>query len=174
MKNIGKTLLITLVIAMLAGIVYTPSIEGKGIPQLSTASEQPTISTYTEALNQCNVSCAEHGFDFGIARWNWNNGQEQYVLAVQRPTYSTSVSGSQSSADWTSVADAAGVITHEGDHSEFDFAGGPSGTVTQTGETGIRSVVLCGNYNQVPEFTPIAGLIAVSGSVLAFFVIRRK
>ena len=170
MKNIGKIALITLVIAMMSSLVYVPT-EGSNVPTLS--SNQPSLSR-TEELNQCEIHCNEHGFDFGIARWNWNNQQQQYVMVVQRPTYTTSVSGSQSSADWTSVADAAGVVTHEEDHSEFDFPGGSSGTVTQSGETGIRSVVLCGNYNQVPEFTPIAGLVAVAGSVLAFFVIRRK
>lgn len=169
MKNTRKILLITLIIAMLSSLVYVPSTQGDH-PLLSY---ELSLSD-AEQQNQCDIDCIEWGFDFGIARWVWDPRLQQYVLIIERDGFDTSVLGDQSQADWTSVPDAAGVIAHEEDHTETLFHGGSAGTVTQTGETGIRAVVLCGYYNQIPEFSPIAALVAVAGSVLAFFIIRRK
>jgi hypothetical protein len=115
--------------------------------------------------------CQDHGFDFGIAKWNYDGG---FILSEEHDDYDTLVTGDSSSAHWESVPDADGVLSKEGVCYQY-LPGGSSGDVDNI-EYGISHVTLCGNEdgdNEIPEFTAIGAGIALLGAG-AYFVSRKR
>src|SRR3989344_287971 len=97
--------------------------------------------------------CQAYGFDFGIAKWEWDDEKGEYVLEDgYNEDYETSVTGDASEADWTSDPVADGVLSKEGQDYQ-NLPGGTDGTVVKGGHD-ISHITLCGNEGE-PEPEPI-------------------
>ena len=124
-----------------------------------------------EGVGDIDNECQEHGFDFGIAKWNYDGG---FILAEEHEDYDTLVTGDSSSAHWESVPAADGILSKEGVCYEY-YDGGSSGDVNQM-EYGISHITFCGNEDgdtPVPEFTAIGAGLALLGAG-AYFVSRKR
>ncbi|MBN2422151.1 hypothetical protein JXB41_02900 [Candidatus Woesearchaeota archaeon] len=125
---------------------------------------------FANGVGSPDEECRQHGFDYGIAKWDWV--EEAYVLSAEgvRPGYTVSISGDAASATWKCNPGAAGALSKEGTYT-YVHSGGTSGTVTPSlapdGKThDISHITLCGNENdgQVPEFTTIGAGLALLGA----------
>lgn len=122
------------------------------------------------STGNANTECTQAGFDFGIAKWEYQNNA--YVLVdTEHAGYTTSVTGTATQANWTSTPGADGVLSKEGNE-HFLLAGGTSGTIYK-GDHGISHVTLCGNNaTDVPEFGVFAalGVLGLAG----LFIFKRR
>jgi len=159
------------VLAMVA-IVLMSSVLAKQ----PSCEEQGYDRTMDGGIGSPDNECIVAGFDFGVAKWEWEDGK--YVLSDEgeRDGYVTNVAGSDSSAAWTSTPGVDGVLSKEGQCYQ-DLSGGTGGMVEKI-NYGISHITLCGNGDvpppdhKVPEFTTIGAGIALVGAGL--FIARRK
>jgi hypothetical protein len=123
------------------------------------------------SVGSIDTECQAHGFDFGIAKWEWD--EEEFILESENSNYDTSVWGTNSLAQWTSNPDADGVLSKEGQCYQY-LPGGSSGNVTYI-NYGISHVTLCGydHENDVPEFGLIGAGLVVLGAA-GFLIFRKK
>lgn len=105
-----------------------------GVSEGQTCSSTCTVTYKNE--------CSTKGFDFLVAKWEWNSSQSQYV--VEGSANDTYVSGDTSTANWSASSTIAGVISKEATN-YYVHAGGTSGTVSKTGVNAISHLTLCGN-----------------------------
>ena len=124
----------------------------------------------TSGVGSIDIECQDNGFDFGIAKWEYDDGV--FVLSDYHPGYITNVTGDDEEAYWTSDPRAAGVLTKEGSD-YFIHPGGTSGTVNFAGVHGISHITLCGSYNDIPEFTTLGAALALAGVGLFIYKKRR-
>ncbi len=118
---------------------YTLTATGAG----GTVSCTGSITvTYPPSTN----SCTEFGFDFDIAKYDWNG--TGYTKTAYRNDYVTSGSGSQSVATWASAPGASGIVAKAGTTFKI-ITGGTAGTVRSSeigaGQNGISHFFICGN-----------------------------
>jgi hypothetical protein len=134
--------------------------------------------------------CQCNGFSFGIAKWEYNEDSSKFEKADEISGYSTSVTGDDSHAYWTSSGIIAGVVSKEATIS-YTQSGGFSDDFSKSAKNGISHVTLCGNpcvgchcdnscppppctgddCTGVPEFSPLTLLaaVAIAGLGLAYF-----
>lgn len=101
-------------------------------------------------IGDIDQECGNAGFDFGIAKWEWNGSQ--FVLESERDGYDTNVTGTNLLATWTSEPPADGVIVKAGQTSTI-LPGG-SGGIIEAGLHATSHITLCGNFP-----TPSAGVV---------------
>ena len=131
-------------------------------------------ATQQGGVGSMDDECQAHGFQFGIAKWEWNETSEQFELESEKAGYSTNVWGDADEAYWTSTPGVAGVLSKEATCYQY-LPGGYEGTVEKL-HYGISHLTLCGNdepNGEVPEFGLIGGLLVVAGAA-GFLVFRRK
>ncbi len=121
------------------------------------------------SVGSMDAECQEHGFDFGVAKWEYEDGE--FKKESERSGYTTGVTGDDSTADWRSDPAVAGVLSKEALCYQY-LPGGTSGTVTKI-EYGISHITLCGEREgEVPEFGTV-GVLAVLG-LAGIFIYKRK
>ena len=103
-----------------------------------------TAGGFGNGVGSPNNECRNNGFDFGIAKWEWNVNSYKLSREGEAAGYSTSVTGTARTAQWTSSPGAAGVLSKEGKNTYSYF--GPSGTVV-AGKHDISHVTLCGSVS---------------------------
>lgn len=107
--------------------------------------------------------CMAYGFDFGIAKWEFEGGS--FVLSDFIAGYNTSVVGSEYQANWSSYTWIDGVLSKEGLITHV-FSGGTNGQVestminvthnnNNTNELmhGISHITLCGETPACTSFS---------------------
>jgi uncharacterized repeat protein (TIGR01451 family) len=139
-----------------ANTTYTLTATGDGGTVTCTAS---IAVTYPPSTN----SCTEFGFDFDIAKYDWNGSS--FVKTTYRNDYVTSGTGNQSVANWTSLPAAGGIVAKAGTTFKT-LSGGTSGTIRASeigaGQNGISHFHICGN---TPKPAPVCTLGANPTSI---------
>jgi len=129
-----------------------------------------SIVVSAQDINEVDEECAAYGYSFAIAKWSWNDGfQKSYGL----DGYSTSVSGTQSQAYWSSAPEAAGILSNEVCFYHV-LEGGANGTVTKTYDDGIQHITFCGDSGDVPEFGYTGIIMLAIGALILLHVWRKK
>ncbi len=109
----------------------------------STCTEQVIVTCVPEVKA---FRCEDFGFDFEVAKYEWNG--TSFVLANTLPGYTTTMSGNTTVANWTSAPAVAGVLGKAGIYTAA-FPGGTSGSVYKSaigdGQNAISHISLCGN-----------------------------
>ncbi len=85
-----------------------------------------------------NSECNDHGFDAGIAKWEWN--EDAYI--ADGSANGTNVIGDNEEAYWVSASSVGGVLRKSGQTYEI-YSGGIGGTVT-AGTYSISHLTFCG------------------------------
>ncbi|OIO61975.1 hypothetical protein COT48_03635 [Candidatus Woesearchaeota archaeon CG08_land_8_20_14_0_20_47_9] len=121
-------------------------------------------------VGSIDSECQAHGFGVGIAKWEWTGSS--YALEDSKPGYTTGVTGDNDEAYWTADPAVDGVLSKEG----LDYQvlpGGTSGTVT-AGDHQISHITFCGIGEPIPEFSAVSAGLAVAGTGVAFWFLRRR
>lgn len=118
--------------------------------------------------------CMNAGYDYGIAKFEWENGA--YVLSEEgvKDGYTVDVWGTASTAYWSSFPAAYAVLSKEATNTHT-HDGGFEGVINKTDQYDISHITLCGmdDHYEIPEFGLIGfAVIAVAG--IGFFLYRRK
>lgn len=145
----GKLVLLVAIFSLLA----VASIFG--IFSLQNVTAQGSINSENQierdGSSNLDVECKDHGFDFGIAKWEWEDESWQVENNPPFPLadYNTFVSGDDQASDWTSDPIAAGVVAKTATDS-YVFDGGISGQInnTDTGNHDISHITFCGNESE--------------------------
>ncbi|MBD3203004.1 MAG: hypothetical protein GF411_01800 [Candidatus Lokiarchaeota archaeon] len=118
-----------------------------------------------------DAECIKAGYDFGVAKWEYNEIDKIFEKESEISGFSTYVNGSDSYAGWTSNPGISGVISKEGKCYQI-LSGGTTGSIEKL-YFGISHVTLCKDTEEdIPEFN---GFSAVFLSVAALvFVVFRK
>jgi hypothetical protein len=119
-----------------------------------------------------DTECRNHGFDFGIVKFEWN--EESYE--PEDPAISpwvVNVWGNAETAYWTATPAVAGVISKEALNS-YVHSGGVEGEISKSGQFDISHLTFCGNEpeDEIPEFSVI-GALAVIG-LAGLFIARKR
>jgi opacity protein-like surface antigen len=127
-----------------------------------------------QGVGSPDAQCQSHGFDYGVAKFNWEGGD--YVLSEEgvRDGYTVDVWGTASTVYWTSMPAAYAVLTKEGSDT-YVHDGGFEGSINKTGQNDISHITLCGmdDHYEIPEFGLIGfAVIAMAG--IGFLLYRRK
>ena len=130
-------------------------------------------------VGSIDTECAAHGFDFGVAKWEYDGGW--FRAEGDTSPWTTSVTGTLQEADWTADPAVDGVLVKAATFYEV-YAGGTSGTVYGIEEVKPQAVVvhdishvtLCANEEEIPEFGVIAASIAFVGAVAGFLILRKR
>lgn len=97
-----------------------------------------------------DTECTANGFDYGIAKWEWT--EEGWILELDATfpidEYTTSVRGSETSANWTAGPVVAGVLAKASDAIQ-KYSGGLSGTINKV-DKDLSHITFCGNNGDVP------------------------
>jgi uncharacterized repeat protein (TIGR01451 family) len=141
-----------------ANTTYTLTATGDG--GTVTCSDSVVV-TYPTSTN----SCTEFGFDFDIAKYDWNGSG--FAKTTYRNDYVTSAGGNQSVATWSSAPGASGIVAKAGTAFKT-LSGGTSGTIRASeigaGQNGISHFHICGN---VPTPAPVCTLTANPTTITA-------
>jgi len=128
-------------------------------------------SAYAKKVGSPDEECQANGFDFGIAKWEYGDGVYSLSDDGEFPGYTTNVIGNNNQANWTSDPAAAGILTKEAGDT-FVHPGGMSGIVNYHGSHAISHLTLCGNFEEIPEFTTIGATLVLAGAGL--YIYRKK
>jgi len=121
-------------------------------------------SAFANGVENPDKECGDHGFDFGIAKYECDGGNWALSDDGERAGYTTSATGdSCTSVDWTSNP-AADNVLEKAEQDYFTHPGGTSGTDTKSGQHDISHITLCGydEGGEIPEFSVLAA-VAVLG-----------
>lgn len=144
-----------LVIASIGSVIAPPNGNGVGSP---------------------DTECQNHGFDFGIAKYQCNSIVPEEGSAFDSYNITVEWFGELedcSSVDWTADPAVDGILSKEG-QDYVVYYDGTSGTI-EKGDHGISHVTFCGDLPPVvPEFGATVGILTALGAVGTFFLVRRK
>jgi len=94
-----------------------------------------------------DTECQANGFDFGIAKWEWDDDEYEHAEGDVSP-YTTSVTGDDEEADWTASPAVDGVLVKRGGDTSVE-SGGTAGTVYEN-DHAISHITFCGNEQEDP------------------------
>lgn len=141
----------------------------------------PTVSAVTDN-SLIDLECQSYGYDFGIAKWEWNDGFGVYLETINSASNLITITGDQSQAFWTASEEVTGVISDEICYFQVT-PGGTGGIVTvhddsqliqyitfcgdevKKDNSGDECLVNCkeGDLEEVPEFGTLAALAILAG-----------
>ncbi|MEM4710895.1 MAG: hypothetical protein QXL18_03045 [Candidatus Woesearchaeota archaeon] len=124
-------------------------------------------------VGSIDYECQQNGFDYGIAKYEYNNG-----YYFDEGSDVVNITGNSTHIHWDSSVYVSGVLVKSAQTTSV-FSGGYSGDAQSMSYNNngklqdISHVTFCGNENEIPEFGVIAAGLALIGAI-AIFAIRRK
>ena len=129
------------------------------------------VAVSSVSAGSIDSECQAHGFNFGVAKWEWNDELGIFELKDHIDNHGTNVEGNQEEASWTADPAVDGVLTKQG-NDYLVFGGGTNGLVSEDMH-GISHITFCRNNEEIPEFSTItAGIALVVAMGFTFY--RRK
>jgi hypothetical protein len=114
-----------------------------------------------------DAECKENGFQFGIARYIW---EDEWIY--QDGAGRIEIEGDRTFADWRSSSSIAGAVAFEEGRMARIFPGGREGILySKTGN--LTTVSFCGN-GELPEFSGLAAGAAAVVAIASFLLIRKR
>jgi predicted ribosomally synthesized peptide with SipW-like signal peptide len=111
-----------------------------------TAPPETEISFDCEVEEGINRECTENGFDYSIAKWEWEgNGDGSYQYEGHCPN-GTSVTGTAQEANWTAADPlAAGIIRKAGKNSVIYYLNGETSGIVFANGKDVSHLTFCGD-----------------------------
>lgn len=110
----------------------------------------PTVSAVSDT-SAIDLECQTYGYDFGIAKWDWNDNFDMFLETISSPSHLITITGDQSQAFWTATDEVMGVISDEQCFYQVS-PGGTGGTVTVHDDSQkIQHITFCGDETEIDD-----------------------